>query len=318
MIQIRYPVDEPPPRLKRAGWNGTAVLVILILFSTLCHAARPGEPDETVHYLKSLTLEELAEVEVTSAAKTPQKLADSPAAVFVITGEDIRRSGAAGIPEALRMAPGVHVARINVNSWAISARGFNSFFSNKLLVMMDGRTVYSPLYSGVFWSVQDTMLEDIDRIEVIRGPGASLWGANAVNGVINIITKSSEDATGGLVVAGAGTEERGFGGVRYGARVGENAHIRAYARYVAREASAADRGIDDKDDFRRALAGFRLDSRLSAVDSLTIQGDVVVRETDLHYRRHTTSPPYRELSRGKGALDGGNILARWTRAFSQA
>ncbi|MCP4694183.1 MAG: TonB-dependent receptor, partial [Desulfobacterales bacterium] len=117
---------------------------------------------------------------------------------------------------------------------------------------------------------------------------------------------------------GAGTEERGFGGVRYGARVGENAHIRAYARYVAREASAADQGIDDKDDFRRALAGFRFDSRFSAVDSLTIQGDVVARETDLHYRRHTTSPPYRELSRGKGALDGGNILARWTRAFSQA
>ncbi|MCP4691060.1 MAG: Plug domain-containing protein, partial [Desulfobacterales bacterium] len=153
MIQVRYPDGGQSPLFERARRRGAVICAFLILFSTLCHAARPGEPDETVHYLKSLTLEELAGVEVTSAAKTPQKLADSPAAVFVITGEDIRRSGAAGIPEALRMAPGVHVARINVNSWAISARGFNSFFSNILLVMMDGRTVYSPLYSGVFWSV---------------------------------------------------------------------------------------------------------------------------------------------------------------------
>ncbi|MCP4690726.1 MAG: Plug domain-containing protein, partial [Desulfobacterales bacterium] len=172
MIQTRYPVDEPPPRLKRDGWNGTAVLVILVLVSALCHAEAPGDPDETVEYLKSLSLEDLADLQVTSVSKKAEKLVDAPAAVFVITNEDIRRSGATSIPEALRMAPGVQVARINAYSWAITARGFNSNFSNKLLVLIDGRAVYSPLYSGVYWRARDTLLEDIDRIEVIRGPGA--------------------------------------------------------------------------------------------------------------------------------------------------
>ncbi|MCP4689798.1 MAG: TonB-dependent receptor [Desulfobacterales bacterium] len=240
---------------------------------------------------------------------------DAPAAVFVITNEDIRRSGATSIPDALRMAPGVQVARINAYSWAITARGFNSNFSNKLLVMIDGRAVYSPLYSGVYWRARDTLLEDIDRIEVIRGPGASLWGANAVNGVINIITKSAGETQGGLIAAGAGTEERGFGGVRYGARVGENAHVRAYAKYSDRDADGDWEGVAANDDWRKFHAGFRADVKPSAKDSLTFQGDVFGVDADMTYRFATTTPPYRSLSRGQGELDGGNLLARWTRSL---
>ena len=161
-----------------------------------CLAAKSA-PEEDLDYLKKLSLETLLDTEVSSVSKKMEKLADAPAAVFVITAEDIRRSGATSIAEALRLAPGVEVAQIDANKWAISIRDFNDRYANKLLVLMDGRTVYTPLYSGVFWEIQDTVLADIERIEVIRGPGATLWGANAVNGVINIITKNSADTQGG-------------------------------------------------------------------------------------------------------------------------
>jgi iron complex outermembrane receptor protein len=174
--------------------------------------------------LTEISLEELMNIEVVSVSRKQQRLSEVPAAVYVITQEDIRRSGATSIPEVLRMAPGVQVARIDSSLWAITARGFNGRFANKLLVLMDGRSVYSPVFSGVYWEVQDTLLEDIDRIEVIRGPGATMWGANAVNGVINIITKAAAQTQGGLVTAGGGNEERGFGGLRYGGPLGSNAH----------------------------------------------------------------------------------------------
>ncbi|MCP4691466.1 MAG: TonB-dependent receptor, partial [Desulfobacterales bacterium] len=241
---------------------------------------------------------------------------EAPAAVFVITNEDIRRSGVTNIPDALRMAPGIHVARINASSWAITARGFNRYFSNKLLVMIDGRTVYSPLYSGVYWSAQDVLLEDIDRIEVIRGPGASLWGANAVNGVINIITKSSRDTVGGLVVAGAGTEERGFGAVRYGTRVGKNAHVRAYAKYFDRDAGGDFGGIEANDDWRKFHTGFRADARPSAVDSLTLQGDVFGGDTGMTHRSAGRTASSEVLAPGEGDLAGGHLLARWKHSFA--
>ena len=150
--------------------------------------------------LTEMSIEDLMSMEVTTVSRKAQRLSDSAAAVFVITNEDIRRSGVTSIPEALRMVPGIEVARISANSWAVTARGFNGQFANKLLVLMDGRSVYSPIYSGVYWDVQDTLLEDVDRIEVIRGPGASLWGANAVNGVINIITRPASQTQGGLAV----------------------------------------------------------------------------------------------------------------------
>src|SRR5204863_8695272 len=167
----------------------------------------PSEPD-----LTGRSLEELMNTEVTTGARHPEKVSGSPAAISVITQEDIRRSGVITLPEALRLAPGLEVARLDGSQWAISARGFNDVFANNLLVLQDGRTIYTPLFSGVFWDVQGTMLEDIDRIEVVRGPGATLWGANAVNGVINIITKSAKETQGLLFSAGGGTQDRGFAG----------------------------------------------------------------------------------------------------------
>src|SRR5436305_1023257 len=162
--------------------------------------------------LKRLSLEELMQIDVTSVSKRSERLSAAAAAITVITAEDIRRSGAANLPEALRLATGLEVAQADGSTWAISARGFNLTTANKLLVLVDGRSIYTPLFSGVFWDVQDTFLADVDRIEVIRGPGGTLWGANAVNGVINIITKSAKETAGGLLVAGGGREERAFGG----------------------------------------------------------------------------------------------------------
>ncbi len=160
--------------------------------------------------LKKLSVEELVDIDVTSVSKYPEKFSEAAAAVAVLTSEDIERSGVTDIPDALRLVPGLDVAQVDSHTWAISSRGFNDVFTNKLLVLIDGRTVYTPLFSGVFWEVQDTLLADIDRIEVVRGPGATLWGANAVNGVINIITKSARDTQGFLVSTGGGTEYRDF------------------------------------------------------------------------------------------------------------
>ena len=175
--------------------------------------------------LKKLSLEELMDVEVTSVSKSPEKLLEAAAAIQVVTGDDIRRSGASSIPEALRLADNLDVAQKGSHAWAISARGFNTDLANKLLVLMDGRSVYTPLYSGVFWDVQDYLLEDVDRIEVISGPGGTLWGANAVNGVISIITKSAKDTQGLYVEGGGGSSLQDFGGVRYGGTIAPNVYF---------------------------------------------------------------------------------------------
>jgi iron complex outermembrane receptor protein len=175
-------------------------------------------------------MEELANLQVTSVSKQPQNLSQAPAAISVLTQEDIRHSGVTTIADALRLVPGLQVASSDAHTWAITSRGFNDIFANKLLVLMDGRSVYTPLFSGVYWDVQDTVMEDIDRIEVIRGPGATLWGANAVNGVINIITRSARETQGLLTTAGGGTEEQAFGSVRYGGKLGEHAWYRVSAK----------------------------------------------------------------------------------------
>ena len=175
--------------------------------------------------LTTLSLEELMGVEVTLAARKKEKLFETAAAVFVLTREDIRRSGVTSIPEALRLVPGMVVARVDANKWAISARGFNGRFAQKLLVQIDGRSVYTPLFSGVFWEVQDVLWEDVARIEVIRGPGATLWGANAVNGIINIITRTAQESRGGWAAVGGGSEERALGQVRYGDSGGDGAEV---------------------------------------------------------------------------------------------
>ncbi|MDJ0806137.1 MAG: TonB-dependent receptor [Gammaproteobacteria bacterium] len=259
--------------------------------------------------LKGLSIQELLEVPVTSVSRRPQRYSDAAAALFVISQDDIRRSGASNIPELLRMVPGLQVARIDANKWAISARGFNGRYSNKLLVQQDGRTLYTPLYSGVYWDVQDTLLDDIDRIEVIRGPGATMWGANAVNGIINIITRSAHDTAGGLVKLAGGNEEA-LAALRYANAVGDAASFRLYAKAFERDRASYFSGETAADDWRDRRIGFRADVDLSQSDSLTLQGDLYDGESG------ASIIEARVLSEVESNTSGGNLLTRWTRRLA--
>ncbi len=264
--------------------------------------------------LTEMSIEDLMDIEITSVSKKPQKLSEAPAAVFVITQEDIRRSGVTSIPEALRMAPGVEVSRIDSNKWAITSRGFNGYRASKLLVLIDGRSVYTPLFSGVFWNIQDTHLEDIEHIEVIRGPGATMWGANAVNGVINIITKNAKDTQGGLLTAGAGNEEKGFGSFRYGAKPGEDTFYRVYAKYFKRDDAVFSSGEKGSDKWDILRAGFRLDQQVSDRNSLTVMGDIYDGETD-RVATFPASPLTMQTIEDTTKVSGGNMLSRWDHVF---
>ncbi|MDE2320308.1 MAG: TonB-dependent receptor plug domain-containing protein, partial [candidate division NC10 bacterium] len=261
--------------------------------------------------LTELTLEQLMSIEITSASKKEERLWESAAAVFVITGEDIRRAGVTSIPEALRLAPGVEVAQINAHRWAISTRGFNNAFANKLLVLIDGRSVYTPLFAGVFWDVQDTLLEDIDRIEVIRGPGGTLWGANAVNGVINIITKHARATQGGYIETGGGNEERGFVGTRYGGKVGDDLFYRGYFKYANRDNLVTASGLGANDDWRAYRGGFRMDWEPSTRDAVTVQGDLYKGDFGQTLTVPSLLPPFSATSDNQGDSAGGNLLTRW-------
>src|SRR6266436_1367554 len=208
--------------------------------------------------LTQVSLEQLGEIEVTTASKRPVKVSQTPAAIYVVTQEDIRRSGATSIPEALRLVPGVEVARIDSNTWSLGVRGFGSALSRSVLVLIDGRSVYTPLFAGVYWQVQDTLLEDIERIEVIRGPGGTIWGANAVNGVINIITKSAKDTHGTLVSTGGGNLDQGFGGVRWGGTNGKGLDYRVYGKGFIRGLEFHPDG-SNFDHWKTGQLGFRTD-----------------------------------------------------------
>ncbi len=272
---------------------------------------------QSTEALLSLSIEELLRLEITSAAKKPQTISNTAAAIFVITQEDIRRCGATSIPEALRLAPGVNVARLDGNKWAITIRGFNGRFANKLLVLMDGRSVYTPLFSGVYWDVQDTLLEDIERIEVIRGPGATLWGANAINGVINIITKHSENTQGLLLKGGYGSEEEGFGSVRYGGPIGKAGNYRAYIKFFNRDGFESLEGEEAADDWNAFRGGVRYDGRLGARDTLTVQGDAYSGSEGQTDENLSLLPPtFRAISDSDTDFSGSNILLRWQRTFS--
>ncbi|HUK57188.1 MAG TPA: TonB-dependent receptor [Nitrospiria bacterium] len=262
-------------------------------------ASEPKSPAD----LSTMTLEELANIEITSVSKRPEPLSDAAASVDVITGEDIRRSGASSIPEALRLADNLDVAQKNSHDWGISARGFNTDLANKLLVLMDGRTVYTPLFSGVFWDRQNYLLEDIDRIEVISGPGGTLWGANAVNGVINITSKSAKDTQGLYVEAGGGSELRDFTGVRYGGTLAPDVYFRVYGQYFNRGDEVLANGDSASDSWRMGPGGFRIDSEASPNNKLTLQGD--------YYSGHEDIP-----TGGDAGVSGGNILGRWSHSFS--
>ena len=267
-------------------------------------ALAPAAAQQAASSLADLSLEELGEIEVLSVSRQPERLADAPASIFVITAEQIRRSGATTLAEALRLAPNLHVARIDSVQYAISARGFNNAIGNKLLVLIDGRTVYTPLFSGVFWDQQDLLLADVDRIEVISGPGATLWGANAVNGVINVITRSAEETRGGLVsVAGGGFEDR-FA-VRYGGPIGRRGHYRVYGKASQVERTLRASGQSALDEWSRHQAGFRGDW-LGERDTLTLQADV-------YAGRSQDRGTVMGIDFGRVEVSGANILGRWTR-----
>ena len=265
-------------------------------------SAQQGQSAQTeARDLADLSLEQLGNILVTSASRREQPLGSAATSIFVISAEDIRRSGATSLPEALRLAPNLFVARADTNQYAISARGFANVLANRLLVLIDGRIVYSPLFSGVFWEAQDVMLEDVERIEVISGPGATLWGANAVNGVINVITRPARDTQGALVALGGGNRERG-GAVRYGGTIGGGGHYRAYAKYFDRDSTKRANGTRILDESGRGQAGFRADWN-TPDRTITVQGDVYQGDIE-------------QQAGGSRDLGGANLIARWTQQLA--
>ena len=228
------------------------------VFLTLLIAANSTGADQID--LTHLSIEQLMEVEVELASRKPQRISDIAAAISVLTDEDLQHSAARTIPDALRVVPGLQVASVDANKWVVTARGFAGLFANKLLVQIDGRSVYTPLFSGVFWESQDVILADVDRIEVIRGPGGTMWGANAVNGIVNVVTKSAAETPGLLLEVGAGFEEERFGTFRYGRSLTEEVAVRGYAKYFRRDASTAarDHSVDDGWDAGRGRSSHGL------------------------------------------------------------
>ncbi len=294
------------------------------LFCCLMAGTAAGESTETFSDtdLTQLSLEELMLVEVTSVSKKPQNLAQAQAAIHVLSGEDLRRMGVTNVPDALRLVPGLQVAKIDANKWAVSSRGFNDRFANKLLVMIDGRSVYTPLFAGVYWEAQMVPLQDIDRIEVIRGPGGTLWGANAVNGVINIISKHSNETQGMLASAGFGNEERGIGSLRYGGKAGDAMTYRLYGQFNSRDTAFQEGGAHD--DWQLGQGGIRTDWDITSKDTFTLQGDYYQGDAG---QRITTpvSPNARALAPAALTtfdedvkLKGGNVILRWKRAISES
>jgi iron complex outermembrane receptor protein len=281
-----------------SAWRRRYIFLLCIALSTgTATAAYAAQPSDD---FSSLDIEDLANIQISSVSKKKEPLSDAAAAVFVITSEDIRRSGYTSIPEVLRLAPNLQVARVDSSQYAITARGFNGTAANKLQVLIDGRSVYTPLFSGVFWDVQDVLLEDVERIEVISGPGGALWGSNAVNGVINIITRNSQNTQGTMVSAGVGTAENGAA-VRYGGKVNEDTSFRLYAKGFDRDNTELANGTSVHDSWNKQQAGFRLDSS-HGDDQLTLQGDVYDGSID-------------QLVGSDKKISGGNVLGRWNRAL---
>lgn len=279
-----------------------SVCILIILTPIISWSAVETEQQAQMEQLLNMDFKALAEIHLTSAARKNQNLLDTTAAVTVIDQKEIRRSGLTSLPELLRMVPGLNVARINNNNWAITSRGFNAQFSNKLLVLMDGRILYTPLFAGVNWNLQDVLLEDIERIEVIRGPGGTLWGANAVNGVINIITKKAQDTQGGLLTVGGGNPDTLHGGLRYGGKMDEKLAYRFYTKGFEYTDFNTANGTGANDDWKTRRGGLRMDWHLTKQDELTAQGDI------FNVNENTSSIQKK----------GGNLLLRWSRTLPNA
>ena len=288
------------------------LVFLLILTSSLIGRswADPSPTSVGGEPLKQLSLAQLGDVEVTTVSKEPEEVWKTPAAVFVITQDDIRKSGATSIPDVLRLVPGVEVAQVDGDHWSIGIRGFGAVLASKLLVLIDGRSVYTPLFAGVYWQVQATPLEDIERIEVIRGPGGTIWGANAVDGVINIITKSAKDTQGSMLSLGGGNVDQGLGTYRYGGGNGRGFHYRIYGMGFTRGPQFHSDGTNF-DDWRMGQTGFRADWDKGTRDTFTFQGDVyqeIAGETTTYA---LYSPPSQVTVDANAELSGGNLLARW-------
>ena len=301
--------------------------LVAILFLPAMPALAEISSLTDVDPLLDMSLEQLMNIEVTSVLKTATRLSDTPGAIYVLTNDDIHRIGATTIPEALRMVPGMHVARIDANKWAVTARGFNGQFANKLLVLVDGRSVYTPLDSGVWWDQQDVIMDDIERIEVIRGPGASLWGANAVNGVINITTKSAKNNQGGLLSAHAG-DERGGVGLRYGAKIGDDAYLKIFGTTTMHSGeNIIESDVAAGDLSRLHKGGFRFEKEISSDDNLTIQGEIFSGDSGGAMQPFpllsanltpVLAPPYMNEVATSQAFNGYNLLGRWEHKISKA
>jgi iron complex outermembrane receptor protein len=280
------------------------IVATLLLGVPCVGASGSSAQPQQAQVLKNLTLEELMEIDVTSPSRRPERIVEAPAAVSVITGEDIRRSGAGTLPDALRLTGVLNVARFNNGTWVVSARGFSNTVVNKMLVLIDGRSVYTQLFGGTFWDMHDMVLADIDRIEVLRGPAGTLWGSNAVNGVINIITKTAAETQGGLLRVSTGTRERGSGALRYGGRLGGGAY-RVYAKSTYVDSPKLSTGGDAHQDFRVSEAGFRADFGQQSPSALSIHGDLVYGQMGL-------------VDRPDLDFWSGNVVGAWERRFSSA
>jgi iron complex outermembrane recepter protein len=293
-----------------------AVIWLMLACGAACSAASTRQDDQqTAKELKQLSLEQLSNIEITTTSKGPTNAFRTPAAVYVITGEDIRRSGVRTIPDALRLAPGVEVAQIDSDKWSIGIRGFGSRLSRSVLVLIDGRTVYTTLLAGTYWEVQDTLLADIDRIEVIRGPGGTIWGPNAVNGVINIITKSAAETQGTRVEAGGGNVEQGFANFRYGGATQGGLNYRVYGKWFTRGPMYHPDGRNF-DDWRGGQGGFRTDWNRGVKNHFTVEGDLYKQEDGESVVATSYTAPYSQVIDANAHLSGGNILGRWTHDIS--
>jgi len=313
IIFIRYFLDRAATTLLSIAFLAIVGAFTITISSAPLHA-EDNVPDDLD--LGDLSLEDLMNIEVTSVSRKAELQTNAPSAIYVLTGEDIKKSGALTIPDALRIVPGLQVAQIDANKWAITSRGFAGNFSNKLLVMIDGRTVYTPMFSGVYWDVQDVPLEDIARIEVIRGPGATMWGANAVNGVISIVTKNSAETNGTHVSFGAGSGQRQSGLVRYGSGWGSQGNVRAYVKYLNEGNSKFQSGAEAADDWRLSRVGFRADFGSMGKDAITIHGDYYDGLAGTTYLAPSVTPPYYELTQMDALIDGGNVATRWNHRIS--
>ena len=298
----------------------TGVLCFLLIIQMLPMPGRAEDVTDAaqpVQDLNQMSLEQLGNVEVTTASKEPEQIWQTPAAIYVLTQEDIRRSGATTIPELLRLVPGVEVARIDSDHWAVGVRGFGGEFSKSLLVLIDGRSVYSPLFAGVYWQVQDTLLEDVDRIEVIRGPGGTIWGANAVNGIINIITKNAKDTRGTVASLGGGDIDQGTGASRFGSTNGKGMDYRVYGKGFIREHEFNPDG-SHYDDWRMGQLGFRADWTMNVRDTLNVQGDLYKgRDGERVDASHYAPPSVTLISAPPNGTSGGNVIVGWRRQIRE-